>query len=160
MSDERVPDQLQSLWQDQPAQATAMSHDELRQRSQWLTRRVSRRNLREYVAGAMALVVCGYLAWKVPLPLMRVGFVTSVPALVFIIYHLHRYGSARAMPTDMGLTSCLQFYRGELERQHTHDDVKQPADHKPKALKSLEPRIGGGVPGLMYSGFPGLFGGI
>ena len=117
MSDERVPDQLQSLWQDQPAQGKAMSSDELRHRSQRLTRIISRRNLREYVAGAMALVVCGYLAWKVPLPLMRVGFVMSVPALIFIIYHLHRYGSARAMPTDMGLTSCLQFHRGELERQ-------------------------------------------
>jgi hypothetical protein len=117
MSDERVPGRLQSLWQDQPLESRAISLDELRHRSQRLTRIVSRRNLREYVAGALAVVVCGYLAWKVPLPLMRVGFVMSVPAVIFIVYHLHRFGSAQAMPSEMGLTSCLQFHRGELQRQ-------------------------------------------
>jgi hypothetical protein len=40
-----------------------------------------------------------------------------VAAVTFIVYHLHRYGSARVMPTEMGLTNCLQFHRGELERQ-------------------------------------------
>lgn len=117
MSDERVPADVQSLWQGQPASGGTMSLDELRQRSRRLTRIVSRRNLREHVAGALAVVVCGYLAWRVPLPMMRVGFVLSVPAVIFIVYHLHRHGAARAMPAEMGLAGCLQFHRGELERQ-------------------------------------------
>lgn len=117
MSDERVPDHLQSLWQDQPAQGRAMSSDELRHRSQRLTRIVSRRNLREYVAAAVVAIVFGYMAWKAPLPLMRVAGVVSVAAVIFIVYHLYRHGTARAMPADMGLASCLAFHRGELERQ-------------------------------------------
>jgi hypothetical protein len=117
MSDERVPAHVQMLWQDQPVEGVAISLGELRNRSQRLTRIIGRRNLREYVAGAAAIVLCGYLAWKVPLPLMRVGFVLSVPAVIFIVYHLHRYGAARIMPVEMGLTGCLQFHRGELERQ-------------------------------------------
>jgi hypothetical protein len=118
MSDERVPDHLQSLWQDQPAEGRVMTLDELHQRSRRLTRIVSRRNLREYVAGAMAIVTCGYLAWKAPLlPMMRVGYVLGVVGVIFIVYHLHRYGAAQAMPADMALTSCLAFHRGELERQ-------------------------------------------
>ena len=42
---------------------------------------------------------------------------SSVAAVTFIVYHLHRYGSARVMPAEMGLTNCLQFHRAELERQ-------------------------------------------
>lgn len=118
MSDERVPNDVQSLWQGQPATGDTVTLHELRRRSRRLTRIVSRRNLREYVAAAMAIVTCGYLAWKAPLmPLMRVGFVLSVPGVIFIVYHLHRHGAARAMPADMALTSCLAFHRGELERQ-------------------------------------------
>jgi hypothetical protein len=117
MSDERVPDHLQSLWQDQPAEGRAISLDELRYRSRRLTRIVSRRNLREYVAGGMVAVVCGYLAWRAPLPLVRIGAVLSVVGVIFIVYYLHRHGAARAMPADMALTNCLQFHRGELERQ-------------------------------------------
>ena len=52
-----------------------------------------------------------------PLPSLRAAGVVSVAAVIFIVYHLHRYGSARVMPAEMGLTNCLQFHRGELERQ-------------------------------------------
>ena len=117
MSDQRIPDHLQSLWQDQPAEGRAMSLDELRYRSRRLTRIVSRRNLREYVAGAMVAVACAYLALTAPLPLVRAGAVLSEVGVIFIVYYLHRHGAARAMPADMALTSCLQFHRGELERQ-------------------------------------------
>jgi hypothetical protein len=118
MSDERVTDHLQSLWQGQPAHDRLMSVDQLRDRSRRLTRIVSRRNMREYVAGGMAIVTCGYLAWKAPLlPLMRAGFLVSVPAVIFVVYHLHRQGASRVMPADMALASCLAFHRGELVRQ-------------------------------------------
>lgn len=117
MSGEPMPARVQSLWQDQPAESGAMSVDELRRRSRRLTRIVSRRNLREYVAAAVVVVAFGFMAWKAPLPLMRVADVLSVAGMIFVVYHLHRHGAARAMPADMGLTSCLQFHRGELERQ-------------------------------------------
>jgi len=117
MSNERVPDHLQRLWQDQPARGRVMSIDELRYRSRRLTRIVSRRSLREYVAGAMVVVACGYLAWTAPLPLVRAGAVLSIAGVIFIVYYLHRHGAARTMPEEMALTTCLQFHRGELERQ-------------------------------------------
>ena len=118
MSDERVPEHLQRLWQGQPAHGTLMSVDDLRDRSRRLARSVSWRNRREYVAGGMAIVLCGYLAWTAPLlPLMRAGFLISVPGVIFVIYHLHRQGGARNMPADMALANCLAFHRGELERQ-------------------------------------------
>jgi hypothetical protein len=117
MSGERAPGDVQSLWQSQPASGGTMTLDELRHRSRRLTRIMSRRNLREYAAAVLALILCGYLAVKVPLALMRVGFMLSLPAVIFIVHHLHRYGTARAMPVELGLNGCLQFHRAELERQ-------------------------------------------
>ncbi len=117
MSDERVPDHLQSLWQDQPAQASAMSFDELRQLSRQLTRRVRRRNLREYVAAVIVALTFGPMAWFAPLPMTRIASVLALAAVMFVVYHLHRYGAAQVMPAEMALTSCLVFYRRELERQ-------------------------------------------
>lgn len=117
MSDEPVHTDVQSLWQGQPAPGGTMSVDELRERSRRLTRIISRRNLGEYVAGVLAIACCGYLAWQVPLALMRAGFALALPALIFIVYHLRRHGSARAMPVEMALTGCLEFHRSELGRQ-------------------------------------------
>ena len=117
MNDERVPDHLQRLWQGQPEQGRAMSLDELRYRSRRLTRAVSRRNLIEYVAGAVVVVVLGRAAWKAPFLAMRLGSGLIVAATIFVVYYLRRYGGAKAMPLDMAATSCLAFHRGELERQ-------------------------------------------
>ena len=117
MSDEHVPDRLQSLWQGQPGESGPMSVDQLRRRSRRLTRIVGLRNLLEYVTGAFLVIALGRMAWAAPFPLIRAGFVLSVAAVIFVLYHLYRHGSARAVPADMGLRSCLQFHRGELERQ-------------------------------------------
>lgn len=117
MSDERVPDHVQSLWQGQPAESGAMSLAELRHRSQRLRRIVTRRNRREYVAAMIGVLMLGPMAWFAPLTLIRVGAVLTLAALMFVVYHLHRFGAARPMPEEMGLTSCLSFHRRELERQ-------------------------------------------
>lgn len=117
MNDQHVPGHLQRLWQGQPAQGSVMSLDQLRHRSRRLARMVSLRNLLEYVTGAFLVIGFGWMAWTVPSSLMRVGAVLNVAAVIFVVHHLHRHGSARAMPADLGLTSCLQFHRGELERQ-------------------------------------------
>jgi hypothetical protein len=117
MSDERAPAHLQSLWQDQPAQIGALSTEELRHGSRRLVRIVGRRNRREYVAAVIVALVFGPMAWFAPLTLIRVGSVLTLAAVMFVVYHLHRYGAAQAMPAEMALTSCLAFHRHELERQ-------------------------------------------
>jgi hypothetical protein len=117
MSDERVAADLQSLWQSQLAGSGAISLDDLRQGSRRLQRRVGRRNRREYVAAVIVALVFGPMAWFAPLPTLRVGSVLTLAAVMFVVYHLHRYGTAQAMPGEMALTSCLAFHRRELERQ-------------------------------------------
>ena len=117
MSDGRVSGDAQSLWQGQAVTGAAMTVDELQQRARYLERRVERRNLREYIAAVVVLFMFGAIAWKAPLPLIRAGAVLTRAATAFIVFHLSRYGTARIMPADLGLTGCLQFHRRELERQ-------------------------------------------
>ena len=117
MSDQPVPESLQRLWQQQPVERGSISLDELRQRARYLERRVGRRNRREYIASVVVLFMFGAIAWKAPSPLARAGAVVTLAATAFIVFHLSRYGTARTMPADLGLTGCLQFHRRELERQ-------------------------------------------
>ena len=117
MSDVQPGGGVQDLWQGQPAEGGALSLDELRTRARWVERRIRRRNRREYVAAVVAVIGFGGGAWIAPTPLIRIGAGLLVATAVFIAYHIHRWGSARTMPADMALTSSLQFYRRELERQ-------------------------------------------
>ena len=117
MSDDRVPADVQNLWQGQPVTGGTMSLDELRRRSRYVERRVGRRNLREYIGAVVVLFWFGWVAWIAPSPMIRVAAVLILAATIFVVYHLRRYGTAKPMPADLALTGCLQFYRGELERQ-------------------------------------------
>ena len=117
MSDGPVPERLQSLWQEQPVERLAISLDELQQRARYLERRVSRRNLREYVASVVVLFAFSWIAWIEPSSTARVGAVLTIVATIFVVFHLSQHGTARTMPADLGLTGGLQFHRRELERQ-------------------------------------------
>jgi hypothetical protein len=117
MSDQRVPISPQSLWQGQPSADGAMPVDELRRGSRRLTRAVRRRNLREYVAAAFVVPAMGWLGWRAPFASMRVGSGLIIAATIFVVYYIRRHGTAKAMPADMGTTSCVAFLRAELERQ-------------------------------------------
>ncbi len=46
-----------------------------------------------------------------------VGGCLLVLGTLYVVYHLHRWGSARSMPADVGLIDCLNFHRAELGRQ-------------------------------------------
>lgn len=117
MSDERLPDQLQRLWQAQPPDGTAMSLEQLRERSRTLMRRIGRRNLREYIGAVIVVITFGWAAWVVPSTMFRIGAGLIAAAAIFIASHVFRHGTARAMPADLAPTNCLEFYRGELVRQ-------------------------------------------
>jgi hypothetical protein len=117
MNDERVAADLQGLWQGQPADAGTMSLEDLRRGSRRLERRVGRRNAREYIAAIVVVIVFGWTAWIAPTATLRLAAGLIAAGAIFIAYHLSRHGAARTMPADLGLTSCLQFHRGELVRQ-------------------------------------------
>ncbi|HYW47777.1 MAG TPA: hypothetical protein VE959_33220 [Bryobacteraceae bacterium] len=117
MPNEPPKNDLQSLWRSQSAEPVNMSLEEIRKKARRYQRKIWRRNAREYLAAAAVAAVMTFQAVSAGDPLRRVGAALCVAAMLYVAYHLHRGGSARAVPEDLALTSCLEFHRRELERQ-------------------------------------------
>jgi len=108
---------LQALWQSQSPHGSAIALDEIRQMAQRLEHKVSRRNRREYVAAAVVVAAFGWQVFTAPSVLLRIGAGMCLVAAIAVAYLMHRWGTARTLPSDLALTSALAFHRVELERQ-------------------------------------------
>jgi len=109
MQNELPPDHLQSLWRNQRVEPAQMSLEELRQKAERFQRKISRRNLREYVAGAFVFVAFSYFIWL--LPPMRLGSALLLAATAYVLYQLHTRGAAKEVPESLALGTCLEFHR-------------------------------------------------
>lgn len=94
-----------------------ISMEELRAKAAKFQRRMQWRNLREYLAALIVISFAGVACWKTPQIVPRVAFALLVAGAIYYMWHLHRWGSARPVPADMGRADCVRFYRDELERQ-------------------------------------------
>ena len=108
---------LQALWQSQPADGNTIALDLIRQLAEGLERRVNRRNRREYAAAVLVVAVFGWQMFTLPSLLLRIGAGMSIAAAIAVAYMIHRWGTARMLPSDLALTSALEFHRVQLERQ-------------------------------------------
>lgn len=110
-------DDPRNIWQTQEVEEMRFSVEELRAKAAKFQRRIRRRNLREYLAALIVIVLFGVAAWKTPQIVPRVGFALVIAGAIFYIWYLRRWGSTRPLPADMGSADCAGFYRSELERQ-------------------------------------------
>ena len=94
-----------------------MTLDDIRQRSRRFETKVGRRNLREYAAALVGILFFSIAAWRESNNVVRIGEGLSVVGALFIVYLLHKWGSAQRMPPEVGLMDCLDFHRSELTRQ-------------------------------------------
>jgi len=118
MANESPPnDRLKSVWQNQPSEGIRMSVDEIRHRAGKFHKKIYWRNALEYVASLAVVVFFAFEFWRTTDALTRVGFGLFIAGLVYIVGQLHRKGSSRSLPAEMGLASGLDFFRRELERQ-------------------------------------------
>ena len=105
------------IWQDQPAEGSRMTLDDIRQRSRRFETKVGRRNLREYAAALFVIVFASIAAWRESNNVVVIGEVLMAAGALFVVYFLQKRGSARRMPPEAGLMDCLDFHRSELTRQ-------------------------------------------
>jgi RNA polymerase sigma-70 factor (ECF subfamily) len=112
-----LPNNPQQIWQCQPVEGIKMSVEALRHRSGKFETRIRRRNVREYVASVLAAAGFGYFFVTTHALLFRVAYVLFIVGLGWVVFQLHRKASARTMPSAIGATTSLQFFRSELERQ-------------------------------------------
>jgi hypothetical protein len=117
MANERPPDDLRNLWQEQPLDHIATALEDLRAQASRFERRISRRNRREYVAGFIGIAAYAYYIWRFPNPFMRIGSAMIIAGVLFVLWRIHRHGRAAALPQDFGLSASLEFHRRQLVRQ-------------------------------------------
>ena len=109
--------ELQALWQSQPSNTSAISLEQLRERAQRHERIIRRRNLLEYVAAALVVVIFGVMMWAWPSTMVRIGAGLSIAAALLVAALLHRWGSVTPLPADLALKNAVEFHRHQLERQ-------------------------------------------
>jgi len=117
MTDALPDGALQALWQSQSSDHAAMSLEAVREKARQLERRVARRNRREYIAAVVVVVSYGWILWRAPTSTIRVGAGLILGATLLICYRLYLHGSAAPLDATVGITTSLEFYCGQLERQ-------------------------------------------
>jgi hypothetical protein len=117
MTDNSAADDMKNLWQSQPTEPPTIRLEEFRRKLDKFERRVFWRNLREYAAGAAVVAAFGYFGWTLHGLLVRVGAGLVVAGTLTVMFELHRRGSVRTAPADLGLSTCIDFHRKSLERQ-------------------------------------------
>jgi hypothetical protein len=94
-----------------------MSAHAIRLRAGKFERKISNRNIREYLSSLLAAMAFGYFLVTTHDVLFRTAYVLFIAGLGWVVFQLHRKGSAKTMPEAMGASTSVQFFRAELERQ-------------------------------------------
>jgi hypothetical protein len=90
--------------------------DDVRNKASRFERRIHWRNVREYVAGVVCIVLftsqLRHLhGWRLSPPLLLIA------GGIYVMFQIHRRGSARKVPANVGIMATLEVHRLELERQ-------------------------------------------
>jgi hypothetical protein len=118
MSDPTSEDSnLKQVWQSQPTEGVRMSIAEVHAKASTFQRKIWDRNLREYGAAAIVVVFFGIRFVQTPDPFIRLGMALIVAGMCYLTWQLHVRGSSRELPKDAGLSSFIEFQRGQLIRQ-------------------------------------------
>ena len=117
MTNDPPPHDMSKVWQNQSVEVVQMSLDEIRRKAHKFENRISRRNRREYIAVAVVIAVCtGRIVISNNL-VVNIGGGLLIAGLLYIVYQIHKKGSARTIPSDAAFANGIAFYRSELERQ-------------------------------------------
>ena len=117
MPNEPLPDDIRHVWQNQPVENTPMPLEEIRRKARQFEKRISRRNLREYIAGAAGIVIFTVYLFIFPNPVARAGSALIIAGGLGVLFQLYKRATPDTLPEDLGLTASLEFHRRELVRQ-------------------------------------------
>lgn len=107
-------DEARALWRDQPSETPPMTLAHIHARA--YQSRVRWRNAREYLAGAVGIAGCAWLATRVEAPLIQLGLVMMIIGALVAMWQLYRRGSSRVVQPAAAAQS-LAFHRTQLVRQ-------------------------------------------
>lgn len=116
MPNELDPNDPRNLWQNQEAVRVTITLDDVRNKASRFERRIHWRNMREYVAGVVVIVLFTFQlrhlhGWRLSPPLLLIA------GGICVMFEIHRRGSARPVPANVGIMATLEVHRLELVRQ-------------------------------------------
>lgn len=117
MTNKSDSENMKNLWQNQPTEPSKIRLEDLRRKTDRFERRIFWRNLREYAASVVVIAIFGYYAWRFHGLLVRAGSGLIIVGTLYVMLQLHRRGSVRTAPSDLGLSTCIEFHRKSLQRQ-------------------------------------------
>jgi hypothetical protein len=94
-----------------------MPLEEIQRRARRFENRIDRRNLREYIGGAIGIAAYTFYIFKFHSLVVRAGSVLVIAGVLYILFHLYKRASPGQLPTDLAFTASLEFHRRELVRQ-------------------------------------------
>ena len=111
-------DHLRAQWQSQPPEGGRMSLEEIRAQAQAFQKRLRNRNIREYSAMVLSIVMGIALSpFFRPFPLVGVALVLCMAGTLVIAHQFRKRMSTRSFTAAAASMSCREFYLRELERQ-------------------------------------------
>jgi len=108
---------MRALWQEQPAEPLTMPVNEIRERAAKFEKAIKRRDLNEYLAAAFVVAAFSLCIAIIPNTIVKIGCGLIIAGHLYVSWHMHHRGSARALPFDAAFGSCLSFHRSELVRR-------------------------------------------
>lgn len=113
-----TPDEYaRSNWQSASGAGTIPTIDVLRARTESFRRTIWRRNLIEYVAGALVIAGFSFTLVAIPLPLMKVASALIIAGTVYVLWQLRRRAGNLASADYSGAVPVLVHQRASLVRQ-------------------------------------------
>ena len=117
MPNEQLPDDLRSVWQNQPVEKTPMPLEEIQRRARRFEKRIDRRNLREYAGAAIGIAAYTFYIFIFHSLVIRAGSVLVIAGVLYVVVQLYRRASSGSLPADLGVAASVEFHRRELVRQ-------------------------------------------
>src|SRR5579871_727453 len=117
MTDKLSPSEFEGLWKSQPPEPRKVGPEDIRSGMQRFERKITRRNRREYLAGAFVVCVFAYYTFLFPVLLARIGCALMIAGTLYVLFELHRRASADPVPAELAQTSLVGFQKRQLERQ-------------------------------------------
>jgi hypothetical protein len=116
MAPEQSRDDAANIWRKQHTEGTAMTLANIHDRAQKFQSQIRRRNMREYAAALVVVLVFGLYLWIFPGWMMKTGSALSIIAALFVVWQLHKRGASVVVPANAGMP-LIDFHRAELIRQ-------------------------------------------
>jgi hypothetical protein len=110
----------QKIWQSQPTEPLKMSATELRYRA---LQRQSKARLEARASAIIGLVLSVFFAWTFTIAhtmLARMGWGLLSAWGIYAAYHAYKWVWPQTLAQDAPTSTCLEFYRRELERRRDY----------------------------------------